>query len=273
MTIEAEILQSRAQQLTRRALLGRAANGLGALALARRWRSPLMGAERGDAAAKGETGDLADHGRRPLPSGNLRPQAETGGDEWAAYARKPDERPADRAIAGAEADLLCPAAPLCLITARTRPRSARCFPQIGSVIDEICLIRSMTTEAINHDPAHMFMNTGSQIAGRPSMGAWVTYGLGSLARRSARLRGSHLAGTGRPEPADLRRGSGAAASCPANIQGVQLRAQGDPVLYLANPPGVSRQRSGDRYRGHQCAQPAVQRRRGRSRGGDPDRAV
>src|SRR5213596_1781282 len=56
------------------------------------------------------------------------------------------------------------------------------FPQIGSVIDEICLVRSMTTEAINHDPAHMFMNTGSQIAGRPSMGSWITYGLGSTAR-------------------------------------------------------------------------------------------
>ena len=55
------------------------------------------------------------------------------------------------------------------------------FPHIGSVIDEICLIRSMTTDAINHDPAHMFMNTGSQIAGRPSMGSWVTYGLGSEA--------------------------------------------------------------------------------------------
>src|SRR5205085_600436 len=55
------------------------------------------------------------------------------------------------------------------------------FPHIGSVIDEICLVRSMTTDAINHDPAHMFMNTGSQIAGRPSMGAWVTYGLGSEA--------------------------------------------------------------------------------------------
>src|SRR5205809_7836312 len=53
------------------------------------------------------------------------------------------------------------------------------FPHIGSVVDDICIIRSMTTEAINHDPAHMFMNTGSQIAGRASMGAWVTYGLGS----------------------------------------------------------------------------------------------
>ena len=55
------------------------------------------------------------------------------------------------------------------------------FPHIGSIVDDICLIRSMTTDAINHDPAHMFMNTGSQIAGRPSMGAWVNYGLGSEA--------------------------------------------------------------------------------------------
>src|SRR5207249_2861836 len=56
------------------------------------------------------------------------------------------------------------------------------FPHIGSVIDDICFVRSMTTEAINHDPAHMFMNTGSQIAGRPSMGSWITYGLGSTSK-------------------------------------------------------------------------------------------
>ncbi|MEK0447702.1 MAG: hypothetical protein RLZZ399_3023, partial [Verrucomicrobiota bacterium] len=53
------------------------------------------------------------------------------------------------------------------------------LPHLGSVVDDICIVRSMTTDAINHDPAHMFMNTGSQIAGRPSMGAWITYGLGS----------------------------------------------------------------------------------------------
>ena len=53
------------------------------------------------------------------------------------------------------------------------------LPHMGSMADEICIVKSMTTEAINHDPAHMFMNTGSQIAGRPSMGSWLTYGLGS----------------------------------------------------------------------------------------------
>ena len=78
------------------------------------------------------------------------------------------------------------------------------FPHIGSVIDDICLIRSMTTEAINHDPAHMFMNTGSQIAGRPSMGAWVTYGLGSEAEDLPGFVVLTSLGKGGPEPADRR---------------------------------------------------------------------
>src|SRR5437867_1932364 len=52
------------------------------------------------------------------------------------------------------------------------------FPHVGGIADELCIIRSMTTDAINHDPAHTFMNTGSQIVGRPSMGSWITYGLG-----------------------------------------------------------------------------------------------
>ncbi len=117
------------------------------------------------------------------------------------------------------------------------------FPQIGSVIDEICLIRSMTTEAINHDPAHMFMNTGSQIAGRPSMGAWVTYGLGTEA---ADLPGfvvlTSLGKGGQNQPIAARQWS--SGFLPSKFQGVQLRGKGDPVLYLNNPPGVSRERQG-----------------------------
>jgi hypothetical protein len=112
------------------------------------------------------------------------------------------------------------------------------FPHIGSVIDEICLIRSMTTEAINHDPAHMFMNTGSQIAGRPSMGAWVTYGLGSEADD---LPGfvvlTSLGKGGQNQPIAARQWS--SGFLPSRYQGVQLRAKGDPVLYLTTPPGVS----------------------------------
>ncbi len=117
------------------------------------------------------------------------------------------------------------------------------FPNIGSVIDDICLIRSMTTDAINHDPAHMFMNTGSQIAGRPSMGSWVTYGLGT---ESADLPGfvvlTSLGKGGQNQPIAARQWS--SGFLPSKYQGVQLRSKGDPVLYLSNPPGIDRARQG-----------------------------
>lgn len=114
------------------------------------------------------------------------------------------------------------------------------LPHIGGVIDDICLIRSMTTEAINHDPAHMFMNTGSQIAGRPSMGAWVTYGLGSEAEDLPGFVVLTSTGKGRsPQPIAARQWS--SGFLPGKFQGVQLRSQGDPVLYLRNPDGVSRE--------------------------------
>ena len=117
------------------------------------------------------------------------------------------------------------------------------FPKIGSVLDDICLIRSMTTDAINHDPAHMFMNTGSQIAGRPSMGAWITYGLGS---DSEDLPGfvvlTSLGKGGQNQPIAARQWS--SGFLPSKFQGVQLRAKGDPVLYLTNPAGVGRNQQG-----------------------------
>ena len=117
------------------------------------------------------------------------------------------------------------------------------FPQIGSVIDDVCLIRSMTTDAINHDPAHMFMNTGSQIAGRPSMGSWVTYGLGV---ESEDLPGfvvlTSLGKGGQNQPIAARQWS--SGFLPSKHQGVQLRSKGDPVMYLTNPPGISRNAQG-----------------------------
>lgn len=113
------------------------------------------------------------------------------------------------------------------------------FPHIGSVADDICILRSMQTEQINHDPAHTFMNTGTAISGRPSMGSWITYGLGS--------EGSNLPGFvvltsqgGRnPQPIAARQWH--SGFLPSQYQGVELRAQGDPVLYVGNPPGVGRE--------------------------------
>jgi len=114
------------------------------------------------------------------------------------------------------------------------------FTQLGSVADEICWVRSMTSEAINHDPAHMFMNTGSQIAGRPSMGSWVTYGLGSEAEN---LPGfvvlTSLGRGGQNQPIAARQW--APGMLPSRFQGVHLRGKGDPVMYLGTPPGVTRE--------------------------------
>ncbi len=126
------------------------------------------------------------------------------------------------------------------------------FPQIGSVIDDICLIRSMTTEAINHDPAHMFMNTGSQIAGRPSMGSWITYGLGSEAED---LPGfvvlTSLGKGGQNQPIAARQWS--SGFLPSRYQGVQLRAQGRSGA-VSEQSGRHHARSARRGRGrHQRA--------------------
>ncbi len=118
------------------------------------------------------------------------------------------------------------------------------FPEIGAVADDLCIVRSMTTEAINHDPAHCFMNTGSTIPGRPAMGAWLTYGLGSEAEN---LPGfvvlTSLGKGGQNQPIAARQWS--SGFLPSKFQGVHLRGKGDPVLYLGNPPGVSRDEQGD----------------------------
>jgi len=113
------------------------------------------------------------------------------------------------------------------------------LPNLGRVADEMCIIRSMNTEAINHDPGVTLLQTGHQQPGRPSFGAWASYGLGS---ENASLpafvvlisRGS----AARPaDPLYARLwGSG---FLPSNHQGVSFRSSGDPVLYLSNPPGIS----------------------------------
>ncbi len=121
------------------------------------------------------------------------------------------------------------------------------LPHLGSVIDDVCLVRSMTTDAINHDPAHMFMNTGSQIAGRPSMGSWITYGLGSEAENLPGFVVLTSTGQGRsPQPIAARQWS--SGFLPSRYQGVQLRSKGEPVLYLRTPEGISKDQQRDDVR-------------------------
>jgi len=112
------------------------------------------------------------------------------------------------------------------------------FTHMGSVADEICIVRSMFGEQINHDPAHTVMNTGSIIAGRPSVGSWLLYGLGAEAQDLPGFVVLVSSGQGgQMQPIAARQWS--AGFLPSKFQGVKLNSVGDPVLYIQNPPGMS----------------------------------
>lgn len=114
------------------------------------------------------------------------------------------------------------------------------LPHTGRVIDDICLIRSMHTEAINHDPAITFIQTGSQQPGRPSMGSWLSYGLGSENRDLPAFVVMISHGSGKDANQGLLDRLWGAGFLPSSFQGVKLRSQGDPVLFLNDPPGLDR---------------------------------
>ena len=109
------------------------------------------------------------------------------------------------------------------------------LPHLAEIADDIAIVRSLSTTQFNHAPAQIFMNTGHQIAGRPSLGSWLTYGIGSEA---SNLPGFVvlLSGENQPDGGTACWGSG---FLPTIYQGVQFRSQGDPVLFLRNPEGVS----------------------------------
>ncbi|MGH9340423.1 MAG: DUF1501 domain-containing protein [Acidobacteriota bacterium] len=108
------------------------------------------------------------------------------------------------------------------------------LPHLAEIVDDIAIVKSMVTDAFNHAPGQILMSTGSQQFGRPSMGAWVTYGLGA---ESQNLPGFVVFSSGKKGPSggNSNWGSG---FLPTVYQGVQFRSSGDPVLYLSNPPGV-----------------------------------
>jgi hypothetical protein len=108
------------------------------------------------------------------------------------------------------------------------------LPHLATVVDDIAIVKSMATDAFNHAPAQIFINTGAQQFGRPSFGAWVTYGLGSEAKD---LPAYVVFSSGKKGPSggNSNWGSG---FLPTVYQGVQFRGSGDPVLYLSNPRGV-----------------------------------
>lgn len=233
---------------TRRAFLGRTTQGLGSVALASLLQPQLL-----KAASRGVLGTL------PLPQKAKRVIWLTmagGPSQLELFDHKPklaemDGKPMPESftkgqqLAQLQGQKLVCKGPMFRFQkyGKCQTELSELLPHIGGVADDICLVRSMTTDAINHDPAHMFMNTGAQIAGRPSMGSWVTYGLGCEADDLPGFVVMMSTGKGRnPQPIAARQWN--SGFLPSKYQGVQLRSLGDPVLYLTSPNGVTRERQG-----------------------------
>jgi hypothetical protein len=141
------------------------------------------------------------------------------------------------------------------------------LPWHGKMADDICIVRSMVTEQINHDPAHAMMNMGTAISGRPSMGAWINYGLGSECEDLPGFIVMSSIGGRNPQPIASRQWS--TGFLPSRFQGVEFNSTGDPVNYLYNPPGVdaAQQRKVisaieklDGHRNRQAANPEIDTR-------------
>src|SRR4029079_6402031 len=240
------------QRVTRRAFLGRAGTGLGALALAVLADPKRLFAQ-------------SDRWRGIFPAPHFPPRArrvihlyQAGGpshlelfDNKATLAQRDGQPMPESFTKGQPIAQLQGKALRCFGPqhpfqrwGRSREEISTLLPQIGSIADEICIVRSMQTEQINHDPAHTFMNTGTQISGRPSAGSWVWYGHGAEATDlpgyvvlMSQGRGGQM------QPIAARQWH--SGFLPSRFQGVQFRSKGDPVLYVTNPDGVTKEQQRD----------------------------
>ncbi|EAQ78481.1 DUF1501 domain-containing protein [Blastopirellula marina] len=229
-----------ANLLSRRMFFGQAGSALGAAALASLAESPLQAAVRQSAAKAKRVIYLCQSG---APS-----QHDLFDYKPLLTQRQGEELPASirdgQRLTGMTADQTTfPLTPSKFPFAQYGESGAwlsSVVPHMAKIADDVCFIHSLHTEAINHDPAMTLLQTGTQQPGRPSLGSWVSYGLGS---ENADLpafvvlisRGSSL---GNQQPlADKLWGS---AFLPAEQQGVKFRGAGDPILYLGDPAGVTR---------------------------------
>ena len=235
-------------ELARRRFLGTAGGGIGAAALA-----TLLNDDAGFANEQQAAGPRGPHfapkakrvislfmhgGPSQLETFDAKPQLERlHGTELPASVR------GDQRLTGmTSGQKSFPVVSSAMFESRQRGHSgatvSELLPRLAGIADELCLVKSMHTEAINHDPAVTYLQTGDQRPGRPSFGAWASYGLGSeshdLPAFVVLLSDGSAARPGDPLYARLW-GTG---FLPSNHQGVSFRRSGDPVLYLSNPPGI-----------------------------------
>jgi hypothetical protein len=244
------LFESSRRYQSRRAFLGRSAQGLGSLALA-----SLL---RGNALAETSSGIISPLHHAPkvkrviwlyMAGGMSHLETFDPKPKLAALNGKPMPESITRGqqiaqLQGSKLNCFAPQHPF-KKWGQSGLEFSEIFPEMGAKIaDEMCIIRSMHTDAINHDPAHTLMNTGTMIAGRPSMGSWLLYGLGSEA---ADLPGFVVMVStgkyGQSQPIAARQWH--SGFLPSKYQGVQFRGQGDPVLYVNNPKGVTDSRQRD----------------------------
>ena len=115
------------------------------------------------------------------------------------------------------------------------------LPHVGGIADEMCLVRSMFTDAINHDPAVTFLQSGAQLAGRPSIGSWLSYGLGTMNQDLPTYVVLTSIGSGRQDDQPLYDRLWGSGFLPTQYQGVKFRNTGDPVLFISDPHGIDRE--------------------------------
>jgi hypothetical protein len=235
------------QQMTRRHFFGRSATGIGTLALTSLLRKDLLAAPMGSATgARGilqplhfqptakriiylfQSGapsqlDLFDYKPQLIAlNGKPMPESFTKGQRIAQLAGQ---------------KLTCVGSKFKFQKhGKSAAEISELLPNIAGIADKIAIVRSMYTEAINHDPGVTLMQTGTQLAGRPAMGAWLSYGLGS---ENDQLPAFVVltSGAGQDQPLLSRYwGSG---FLPSNHQGVEFRSKGEPILFVSNPPGIN----------------------------------
>jgi len=243
------VLSSPFQSTTRRAFLGRTSLGLGSLALASYLRAePALPKWRGVV--------------QPL---HLPPKAKRviflcmagGPSQFETFDHKPmlaklDGQPMpesvtkNQPIAQLQGQKLVCMRPLFPFKkwGKSGQEITTLFPRIGAIADDLCIVRSMHTDQINHDPAHTVMNTGTSISGRPSMGSWITYGIGNECDDLPGFIVMVTTNKGRsPQPVHTRQWHN--GFLPSRFQGVEFKTHGDPVMYLSNPAGVDGNRQRD----------------------------
>ena len=251
MEILTDDLRVLRERMTRRAFLGRTGTGLGSLAFGALLEPRLL--QAGSAAEGAATGVVSPLHFPPRAKRVIHLYQAGGPSHLELFDNKPK-------LAAMNGEPMPESVTKGQPIAQLQNQQLKCFgpqhpfarygdsgqemttllPKIGEVADEICIVRSMTTEQINHDPAHTFMNTGTQISGRPAAGSWIWYGIGAAATDlpgfvvlTSQGRGGQM------QPIAARQWH--SGFLPSRFQGVQFRSKGDAVLYLREPAGTTHQ--------------------------------